>query len=110
VDLNVVIAPYNVTVKDMSPEEKASWAKMIYDKLDEIYEEIDDLKVTILAGKAYYEPLVQLIKKYDLPLEGLRIGESMKELDEQIALELAGLDEDTRMEVILDVMLMQLNA
>jgi hypothetical protein len=108
VELEEIIEPYDKTVKDMSPEERSSWAKLIYDKLDEIYEEIDNFKITILAGKAYYEPLLSLIKKYDLPLEGLRIGESMKELDEQIALELAGLDEDTRMEVILDIMLLQL--
>ena len=92
----------------MDEEETSSWAEMVMDKLEDLYEDLAELQISILAGKAYYEPLLPSIQNYDLPLEGLRIGESMKELDELVTAELNKLTEEDRMEVILDVMLLQL--
>jgi|694.fasta_scaffold67143_4 hypothetical protein len=110
VGLNDVIEPYNVTLKDMSAEDRDDWGVNVYSELKKKYPQLDNLNVTILAGMAYYEPLIKLIKKYDLPLDGLRIGESMQELNEKLNIELSKLDEDTRMEFVLDCMLSELAA
>jgi hypothetical protein len=108
VGLEQEIEPYDKTLRDMDEEETSSWAEMVLDKLEDLYEDLAELQISILAGKAYYEPLLPSIKNYDLPLEGLRIGESMKELDELVTAELNKLTEEDRMEVILDVLLMQM--
>lgn len=108
VGLEQEIEPYDKTLKDMDDEETESWAEMVLDKLEDLYEDLAELQISILAGKAYYEPLLPSLKNYDLPLEGLRIGESMKELDELVAAELSQLSEEDRMGVILDILLMQI--
>jgi hypothetical protein len=108
VELEQEIEPYDKTLKDMDIDETQSWVDMIMDKLYDLYEDLNELHISILAGKAYYEPLIESLPNYDLPLEGLRIGEQMKELDELVAAELSQLSEEDRMEVILDVMLLQL--
>jgi hypothetical protein len=102
VKLEQELEPYDVSLKDYNPEQKQAFALKIYMALKSKYKKLEDKVVTILAGKAYYDELIKIVPVYDLPLEGLRIGESMADLDEKLSLALSMLDEDVRMEVILD--------
>ena len=67
---NRVIPPYNSTLKDFSPIEKAEWGKDVSKRLDAILAPGD--KLIILAGNDYLRPLMPLLTKYviDLPLQG----------------------------------------
>jgi len=102
VGLEQELDPYDVTLKDYNSEQKQAFALKVYMALKSKYKKLEDKVVTILAGKAYYDELIKIVPVYDLPLEGLRIGESMADLDEKLSLALSMLDEDVRMEVILD--------
>lgn len=91
VDLDEEISPYDVTLKDMSADEKREWVDNVLKKMDE--KGIDRNEKTIfLAGHAYLDYLVEHFSDYSIPYQdaGLeRIGHILHWLDEQIGLEMA---------------------
>ena len=74
-----IISPYQKTLKDMSAHERKVWS---YKVLQELNRECDisNDNFLILAGKKYREYICQKIKNYEIPLEGLGIGEQLSYL------------------------------
>lgn len=91
VDLDEEISPYDVTLKDMSTDEKRDWVDNVLKKLDE--KGIDRNEETVfLAGHAYLDYLVEHFSNYSIPYqdEGLEgIGHILHWLDEQIGIEMS---------------------
>lgn len=91
VDLDEEISPYDVTLKDMSADEKREWVENVLKKMDE--KGIDrDEKTIFLAGHAYLDYLVEYFSDYSIPYqdEGLEgIGHILHWLDEQIGVEMS---------------------
>lgn len=82
------IAPYDVTLKCMSAENKKKWARKVYDELKAVYrDDFKDCQFIILAGMDYYKNLIKLIgaDQCTLPLAHLRQGEQMKFCNEEAA-------------------------
>lgn len=78
-----VVAPYDRTLNNMSAEEVRAWAETVLSQLDEAADLTDD-KFIILAGAAYRKYLVPYLDNVEVPLEGLRIGEQLRFLNEAI--------------------------
>lgn len=66
IPLTEFIEPYDVCLKDFSPEEKKDWAHLCISQLDDISDRQND-KYIILAGKDYYEELIKGLKHYEIP-------------------------------------------
>lgn len=86
VDLDEVISPYDVTLKDMDADEKRDWVDNVLKVMDKKGISRDD-KTVFLAGHAYLDYLVEHFTNYTIPyqdagLEG--IGYIMEWLDKQI--------------------------
>ena len=91
VDLDEEIAPYDVTLKDMSADEKREWVDNVLKKMDEKGINRDD-ETVFLAGHAYLDYLVEHFSNYSIPYqdEGLEgIGHILHWLDEQIGIEMS---------------------
>lgn len=107
VDLDEEISPYDVTLKDMSADEKREWVDNVLKKMDE--KGIDRSEKTIfLAGHAYLDYLVEHFSDYSIPyqdagLEG--IGHILHWLDEQIGLEMASQIDEKYQKKLADIQL-----
>lgn len=78
------IKKYDVTLKNMSKQEKQEWAKKVFNQLSEIFD-MDDTEFLILAGKDYYEELIKLLPHYKIiPEEPLTIGKRIQWFQSQI--------------------------
>lgn len=84
VDPNEIIEPYDESLKNMSRPERYEWVDKVWAELQSKIEPNDI--VTILAGEAYREKLVNYIKAYgcyvNIPLQGLGIGKQLKWLSD----------------------------
>jgi len=80
VPLNTVIKPYDITLNDMSREQRKMWANTTFIKILERYDMQKD-KFVFLAGEAYTEFLLPKFKYKVNLLEGKKIGERMQWLD-----------------------------
>lgn len=82
-DLEDTIQPYDETLVDKPIAERRKWAEKVISKLkDRTDLEKDDF--IILAGQKYYEFLLDYLKKYQLPLEGLTMFKRVPKLKELI--------------------------
>jgi hypothetical protein len=81
--LDKEIDPYNVTLINMSKEEKQRWAKTVVRQLRGECDISHD-KFYILAGKNYYEDLILYLQNYEIKMEGLKIGERIQWLNAQL--------------------------
>lgn len=81
--LHDIIEPYEKTLKNMAISERKAWAQ---DVLESLRKETDlkSDKFIFLAGMPYRENLVEHIKKYDVPMEGMPFGRQLKWLGEQL--------------------------
>lgn len=81
-----VIEPYNVTLKTMPVHSRRSWAARVIQDLKPILSQGDT--VIFLAGDAYRENLITPIEnmgcRISIPMQGLRIGEQMRWLNNQL--------------------------
>lgn len=83
---DMVIAPYNETLKDKSIQERGAWGEMVLNQLQRVSDlERDDF--IVLAGEVYQENLLPHLTHYWLPLKGKRQGEWIPELKRLIELE-----------------------
>jgi hypothetical protein len=75
-DLQDVIDPYELSVKSLSSSERKEWATKVGDKLRQVLTSKDT--VHVLAGREYYNPLVESFGsircKVSDPLRGLSLG------------------------------------
>ena len=85
--------PYDVTMDDLSPADRAAWATSVAHKLvEELWEPFNrnetacpldpgELTVEIHAGADYWHPLAEILRSVgvnvELPCEGLGIGEQL---------------------------------
>ena len=81
-ELNTIINPYNFTLNDVDKMYKKKWAYGVIKELNKRIKKND--RVIFLAGKNYNKYLKMYYKNNLDPLEGLRIGEKMKRLNELI--------------------------
>lgn len=66
IPLTEFIEPYDVCLKDFSPEAKRDWAHLCLSQLKDISDLKND-KYIILAGKDYYEYLIKGLSHYEIP-------------------------------------------
>jgi len=83
VDLDEVLAPYNVTLNTMRAPDVREWAKRVLVQLSE-HADLDNDEFTFLAGINYRKYLIPHIRNYKVPLEGLRFGEQLHQLTQWI--------------------------
>jgi cytoplasmic iron level regulating protein YaaA (DUF328/UPF0246 family) len=82
-ELSQIIEPYNITLNKMSNSEIQNWSNKVYESLKEKVE-IDNSTFVFLAGNNYRKGLAKSLKSIKVPLEGLRIGEQMHFLKNNI--------------------------
>ena len=79
--LEEVIEPYEVTLNTMRSADIKRWAEQVMGQLSSQVS-LDETKVIFLAGDKYRRYLLPHIPSYEIPLEGLRIGEQLQKLKE----------------------------
>lgn len=81
-----VIAPYDLTLNKMAIADRRQWADRVLDQLDK--QGLDPQRIVMLAGARYREFLTPALKTMGVevyvPMEGLRIGEQLRWLGEQV--------------------------
>ncbi len=81
-----VIAPYDETLNEMGAEQRRAWARDVARQLEEILQPGDH--VILLAGQRYREFLLEPLRilgcDVNIPMKGMRIGEQLSWLDEQL--------------------------
>jgi len=86
VDPNAVIEPYNETLNNMPISKRRTWSLIVMQDLRPQLNKGDH--IVILAGMKYreflVEPLLSAGCKFDVPMEGLRIGEQLSWLSKQV--------------------------
>lgn len=80
-NLNQKIPPYNLTLNKMSAAARKHWAHLILEQIAERYDLRKD-RFIFLAGQHYRQYLVPYLSFYEVPMEGLRIGEQLRYLKE----------------------------
>ncbi len=78
--LDDVIEPYDETLSDKSKDEMAAWGKKTALQIFEDYD-LQTTKFVILAGKDYYDPLMDYLPEIMLPLIGMPLGKRLAMLD-----------------------------
>ena len=85
-DPDRVIEPYDHSLRSMGAAERRIWAQGVARSLLPRLNRSD--RVVMFAGKLYRENLVSPIREHgcnlEIPMEGLRIGEQLKWLNEQL--------------------------
>jgi len=75
-DLETEIEPYNLTLNNMSASEIRSWAERVVKQLSE-RSDLQRDHFIFLAGMKYRKYLVPHLHSWQVPLEGMRIGEQL---------------------------------
>jgi len=79
VDLDDVIAPYNLTLNNMKTNDIKAWSSRVLAQLKDKFDLQKDYFI-FLAGDKYRKYLIPYIASYDIPLQGKRIGEQLQYL------------------------------
>ena len=79
---NDIISPYEATLKQKSEKEKKIWAINVLKALQRDGVDISKDEFIVLAGKEYRKYILQKIKNYRIPLEGMGLGKQLKYLKE----------------------------
>lgn len=90
-ELDDVISPYNLTLKDMDAESKHIWADKVVEKMKEKSIDFNE-DVVFLTGTVYYEYLLDYFPNHRLPFAEAElggIGYILQWLDQQIGFEAA---------------------
>ena len=83
VDLDQVIAPYDVTLNTMPAAERRAWAQRVLEQLAQRYD-LEHDHFIILAGQRYRQYLVPHLAYVEIPLQGLPIGKQLQFLKQQL--------------------------
>ena len=81
VDQDSEIESYEETLRDKSKPEKQAWARRVLTDLSR-QADLQRDRFVILAGDGYRKYLVPDLGHYEVPMQGLRIGEQMRWLKE----------------------------
>ena len=90
-ELDDVISPYNLTLKDMDAESKRIWADKVVEKMKEKSIDFNE-DVVFLTGTVYYQYLLDYFPNHSLPFAEAElggIGYILQWLDQQIGFEAA---------------------
>ncbi|AKB28094.1 hypothetical protein MSSIT_1375 [Methanosarcina siciliae T4/M] len=79
IDLEREIEPYDKTLNNMPSEEIKKWADCVIGQLKKEANPEED-EFIFLAGEKYRKYLLPHISKYQIPLEGMKIGEQLQYL------------------------------
>lgn len=82
-ELDTEIEPYDMTLNNMNTHERRQWADRVLEKLRSC-SDIDNDAFVFLAGSKYREFLICHIRHSSVPMKGLKQGEQLKWLNEQI--------------------------
>lgn len=74
-----MIDPYDVTLNEMSAPALRQWAEQAKEQLT-ARADLERDHFVFLAGNNHRKYLIPHIRHYDVPLEGLRIGEQLARL------------------------------
>ena len=81
-----VVNPYEKTLNTMKIRGRRLWAERVFSQLQ--VSGIADVRLSFLAGQRYREFLVPQLRgqgiEVEIPMEGLRIGEQLRWLGEQV--------------------------
>jgi cytoplasmic iron level regulating protein YaaA (DUF328/UPF0246 family) len=83
VGLDEVIEPYDLTLNTMPAREIRQWALRVLSQLTE-HTDLQNDEFIFLAGEKYRKYLLPHIKQYEIPLQGLKIGEQLQRLTQLI--------------------------
>jgi hypothetical protein len=85
VPLTKMLEPYDKTLKEMSKEQKEQWANETLRQMKSYGLNLDKDEFIFLAGSEYITPLKPYINNTQAPMEGKRLGERLKWLNDQIS-------------------------
>lgn len=77
------IEPYDLTLNTMKSKEKQEWAATVLEQLKEV-ENLNNTNFIFLAGNNYRKYLIDSMPNYDVPMDGMRIGEQLQFLTEKL--------------------------
>lgn len=80
---DAVISPYNLTLNAMCSKEIQEWSREASHAINE-YTDTENDEFIFLAGERYRRHLLSSIKNYKIPMKGLRIGEQLAWLRQQL--------------------------
>ena len=75
-----VIGPYDLTLNNQSKDYKIKWSNFVVEQLKQVCD-IQNTEFVIIAGKNYYEYLLEQLRYTTIPLKGLNQGEGLTELN-----------------------------
>lgn len=79
--LDQVVAPYDQTLKDASPADRANWARAVVQALHARHGSLNKVTFEIHAGMAYRNPLESLLQREGgvctCPVDGLSMGQRL---------------------------------
>lgn len=82
IDIDQVIDPYDLTLKDMRSSDVKAWGERVLASLRERYDLFAD-RFVFLAGATYRKYLTPELTHYEVPLEGLTIGRQLQWLTQR---------------------------
>lgn len=75
-----IIAPYNESLTDKTSKEKLVWGQTVVSQIQKEFNP-EQTRFVILAGRNYYEDLLPYLPNFELPLQGMRMGERIAALE-----------------------------
>jgi hypothetical protein len=78
-ELDQVIAPYELTLKSLSTQQRRDWARHVLAGLERKTDLRRD-RFIFLAGQAYRQHLLPYLANFEIPLLGLSIGQQLQAL------------------------------
>ena len=78
-----IIEPYELTLNTMGVKERKNWSGKVIDQLGKVSDLSCD-KFIFLAGERYRQYLLPHISHYEIPLQGLRVGEQKQWLKRRL--------------------------
>jgi hypothetical protein len=82
-DLGTEIEPYDKTLNKMSSQERKSWSKVVLDQLTQVAD-LERDQFIFLAGLNYRKFLLPEITYFEIPMDGLRIGQQLQWLTKNL--------------------------
>jgi hypothetical protein len=82
-ELEQIVAPYEMTLNKMGEPEKKAWARRVLESLKQKTDLKSD-QFIFLAGVNYRKYLIPEILHYEVPLEGLGLGKQLQELKKRL--------------------------
>ena len=83
VDLDEELEPYDLTLNSMPYKERKQWAERVIRQMRNCCDPQKDHFI-FLAGQKYRQYIIPYMSSYEIPMEGLRIGEQLQFLKQKV--------------------------